>query len=75
MKNSDVTYTYDHFGYMMQYKRHKIGGAGVLKRGRKIPSNLTFYRDQAEVEKRNILNGQLGRFKNIITEIDQKEAV
>jgi len=75
IQKSDITYTYDSFGYMLHYKGVNIGGAGTLGREKRVTSNLKFYKDQAEVEKRNILQGRLGRFRKIIKEIDEKTGV
>ena len=58
LKKEDFSFTYDHYGYQVTYKGKRIGGAGTFNRsGRINPTNLTFYRQQAEITIRDILQG------------------
>jgi len=72
IKPKDLTFTYDHFGYQLTYKGKRIGGAGSDGTGKKLPSNLTFYKQQAEIAKRDILqSGRCPKFmKQNIIDID-----
>ena len=49
MERKDFTYKYDYFGYSVYYKGRCLGGAGTLRQGRRLKSNLSFYQQQAEI--------------------------
>jgi hypothetical protein len=69
LKRSDFSFTYDHYSYMLTYKGKMIGGAGSDRSKRKNHSNLAFYRGQAEIAIRDIMdNGRCAPYmkKNII---------
>lgn len=54
----DVHYEYDTRGYMLYYKDQPLGGAGISKYAKGCRSNLKLFKDSAEIEKRNLLNGR-----------------
>lgn len=66
IKESDIHYEYNSFGYMMFYKGKPIGGAGVSKscysKKRASRSNTKLFRDYAEATKRQILNGHIDKY-------------
>jgi len=72
INSKDLTYEYDHFGYQLIYKDKRIGGAGTDRNGRLNPSNLNYYKQQAEIAKRDILqSGRCPKFmKQNIIDID-----
>lgn len=71
LNKDDFSFTYDHFGYQITYKEKVIGGDGSNRTSRKLPSNLYFYKQQAEITIRDILNGRcLDFMKQNIIDID-----
>lgn len=72
IKSKDLTFAYDYFGYQLIYKGKRIGGAGSDESGKILFSNLAFYKEQAEIAKRDILkNGSCPKFmKQNIIDID-----
>jgi len=75
LKRDDFNFSYDYFGHMIQYMGKNIGGAGVMKPyGRKVPSNLKFNREQAEITVRDILNGSIHPYmKKAIEKIQEED--
>lgn len=59
---SDIHYSYDTRGYMMYYKDKPIGGAGLAKGVSGCRANLKLFKEQAELEKRRILNGIISKY-------------
>lgn len=55
MDRKDFSFKYDHSGYLVYHKDQCLGGAGTLRRGRRLPSNLKFYKQQAELRITEIL--------------------
>ena len=74
MNQNHFTFTYDYFSYMIKYKGKNIGGASTLNRsGRKLKSNLEFYKQQAEVTIRDILAGRMRKdMRDSIRKIDRE---
>jgi len=56
---ADITFQYGHHGYMMIYKGKTIGGAGTQNKSRKSNSNLKYFREMAELTRRDILSGKI----------------
>jgi len=76
-KREDFTFTYDHFGYMIQYKGLPVGGAGCIKpyynSKRRVPSNLQFYKEQAEITINAILDNRIvPHMKKAMQQIDDR---
>lgn len=75
MVESDISFKYNPFGYMMLYKGEPIGGAGCLSWGkRRKKGNLEYYKGQAENTKRDILNGSriYSHMREAIDKIDRR---
>lgn len=71
MDRKDFSYTYDYFGYMIQYKNQNIGGAGVIERSKKLKSNLKLYKEEAESTISDILQGRIdSHMLEVIKRID-----
>lgn len=73
----DIDYTWNYDGYMMQYKGQNIGGAGRKTDGyttpRKNKKDLEHSRQQAEITKRDILDGRIpSHMQEAIDRIDQE---
>ena len=66
---SDIHYEYDTRGYMLYYKDKPLGGAGIDKHAKGCRANLKLFKESAEIEKRNLLNGR-GR-KDMIAIIEK----
>ena len=78
MKASDINYTYTHHGYTMLYKGKPIGGAGTRQYGYsgpppRLPSNLKFNREQAQVTKRKLLDGHIPKYMQIVIDRIDRE--
>lgn len=58
----DITFTYNTKGYMLYYKGHCIGGAGIDKHAKGCRSNLKLFRECAEQDKRKIVTGHGSRY-------------
>lgn len=72
---SDIHYSYNTRGYMMYYKDKPIGGAGLGNGVRGCRANLKLFKEQAEVEKRRILNGFISEYMlKEIQKIDEEES-
>ena len=56
--DKDLSFTFDACGYMLYYKDKPIGGAGTKERGRKLASNIEFYRGQAQLTMNMISQGR-----------------
>jgi len=63
MKKEDLTFTYNHFGYMIQYKGNNIGGAGTDGTGKRTGANLKLFRELAKSEIQSIINGHIDEYK------------
>ncbi len=62
IKESDLSFTYDGSGYMMEYKGIAIGGgATAKKKGKKDKVSLSFFRHLGEITKRDILSGKCSK--------------
>lgn len=79
MKREDLGYTYSADGYMLTYKGHNIGGAGVrLPREKRLSptqrkGNLNDFRESAERAIAALVDGRgEARFLKAITEIEAK---
>ena len=73
LNKEDFSFIFGYYGYMIQYKGKDIGGAGCQNKGKKLASNFVFYRDQAKITIRNILNGRCALFmQQKIIEIDNE---
>lgn len=71
----DIHYSYDTRGYMMYYKDKPIGGAGLGKGVKGCRANLKLFREQAEIEKRRILNGVISNYMlEQIQKINEEES-
>lgn len=71
---SDIHYSYDTRGYMMYYKGKPIGGAGLGKGVSGCRANLKLFKEQAELEKRRIVNGLISKYMlEAIQKIDEEE--
>ena len=71
---NDIHYSYDTRGYMMYYKDKPIGGAGLAKGVSGCRANLKLFKQQAEVEKRRIVNGIISEYMlKQIQKIDKEE--
>ena len=71
---NDIHYSYNTRGYMMYYKDKPIGGAGISKEAKGCRANLKLFREQAEIEKRRIVNGIINRYMlKEIQKIDEEE--
>lgn len=57
IEEKDIYYSYNTKGYMLYYKDKPIGGVGIDKHAKGCRSNLKLFREQAEYDKRAILNG------------------
>ncbi len=51
----ELTFTYDHTGYQLEYKGVMIGGAGALHGAASTQANIQFYYNQGKIARRNIL--------------------
>ena len=72
---SDIHYSYDTRGYMMYYKGKPIGGAGLGKGVSGCRANLKLFKEQAEIEKRRIVNGIISEYMlKEIKKIDEEES-
>lgn len=60
----DLSYRYNHRGYMMLYKGQPIGGAGILShiKKRNTRQNRDFFKEQAELTKRDIMLGRISQW-------------
>lgn len=70
---NDISYSYNTKGYMFYYKGKPIGGAGIDKNAKGCQSNLKLFKEQAELDKRAILNGYAKRYLDAIADIDKEE--
>lgn len=70
---NDISYSYNTRGYMLYYKGKPIGGAGIDKNAKGCRSNLKLFKEQAELDKRAILNGYAKRYLDVIADIDKEE--
>lgn len=71
---NDIHYSYDTRGYMMYYKGKPIGGAGLAKGVSGCRANLKIFKEQAEIEKRRIINGLISAYTLMeIRKIDEEE--
>lgn len=70
---NDISYSYNTKGYMFYYKGKPIGGAGIDKNTKGCQSNLKLFKEQAELDKRAILNGYAKRYLDAIADIDKEE--
>lgn len=59
---NDIHYSYDTRGYMLYYKDKPIGGAGLGKGVSGCRANLKLFKEQAEIEKRRIVNGIISEY-------------
>ena len=73
MGTNDISYSYNTKGYMFYYKGKPIGGAGIDKNAKGCQSNLKLFKEQAELDKRAILNGYAKRYLDAIADIDKEE--
>ena len=73
INEKDISYSYNTKGYMLYYKNKPIGGAGIDKHAKGCRSNLKLFREQAEHDKRAILNGYgQKRYLECIDEIEEE---
>lgn len=71
---NDIHYEYNVQGYMVYYKDKPIYGAGIDKIDKRRRSNLKLFREEAELVKRQIVNGFMGQdTKDRIKIIDLEE--
>ena len=71
---NDIHYSYDTRGYMMYYKGKPIGGAGLAKGVSGCRANLKLFKEQADLEKRRIVNGFISKYMlEAIQKIDEEE--
>lgn len=70
LDRSDVSFLYDHSGYMLYYKGYPIGGAGTERPARRTQGNLNFQKEQAELSIRELVEGTSG-WADRIAEIDR----
>lgn len=77
MRKDDFGYIATAEGYMLQYKGHDIGGAGIIGkyRGSRKRAQILEYSRIAEAEINRILSGNLGRYEKPIRAIDKHTAV
>lgn len=54
---NDLSYAYNTKGYMLYYKNHPIGGAGISPFAKGCKANLKLFRQEAETDRQMILNG------------------
>ncbi len=73
MNPKDLNYEYNTKGYMLYYKDHPIGGAGIDKHAKGCRANLKLFRDLAELEKNKLLSGRgEKRYLDEIRKIDSE---
>lgn len=70
---NDISYSYNTKGYMLYYKGKPIGGAGIDKNVKGCRSNLRLFKEQAEFDKRAIINGYANRYLDVIADIDKEK--
>lgn len=70
IKETDITYVWDHGGYMLYYKRKALGGAGVAGVAKRTPGNLKHHQEQAENAKQETLAGR--RHAEQVAKIDRE---
>lgn len=71
---NDIHYEYSIRGYMIYYKGKPIYGSGIDKSAKGRMSNSRLFREEAELVKRQIVNGFMGQdMKDRIKTIDQEE--
>lgn len=77
MCRDDFTYIVTAEGYMLKYKGHNIGGAGIIGkyRGKRKQAQILEYSRIAETEIDKILSGNLGHYEKAISYIDACTAV
>ena len=79
LNREDFNFTYNHRGYMIQYKNQNIGGAGIHKnakgsRGRAAASDREYYKEDAERTIQNLISGKGRQYiRENIEKIDIKE--
>lgn len=72
---NDVHYEYSIRGYMVYYKNKPIYSAWIDKSAKGCISNLKLFREQAELAKRQIINGFVDQHtRERIETIDREEA-
>lgn len=66
IKDKDLTFTYDAYGYMLYYKGKPIGGAQCKpdrpKVGMAVVSNREYYRGQAQLTMNQISQGRVPHY-------------
>ncbi len=55
LKKEDFSFFYTHYSYMITYKGIKIGGSGSDKSAKRNSSNLAYYKQQAQITIRSIV--------------------
>lgn len=71
----DIHYEYTTRGYMLYYKNRPIGGGGIDKHAKGCRSNLKLFKEYAEIEKRNLVNGRGSAYMlQAIQNIENEEA-
>lgn len=70
---SDLHYEYNTRGYMLYYKGKPIGGAGIGPEAKGCGANLKLFRECADREKKNIIDGYgERRYYDAMRKIDEE---